>query len=354
MPLPWRPPAASPLEGRLAAWADGARWPDGGALGVVRWRGVTTEDAAAVAARIGEPSSVALAIMAGDGARWSALAVVPWSLAIAIVRATLAVGDGVELMTPRPPTVVERALVAAAVADALARAGIVAEVGLARPTAPPAASAIVRLAVARPHPAEIVVVVPAAPAPRLRSVHELLARRGSRLPPVAATVELARGALPAAAAARLAALALGDVIVVGPRAAAVRIARGRVAGALDLAAGRLTVGAAYLRTDPTAMSPHPDDLADDLSIPLAVVAGEVWLSARALLELAPGAVLALGRPLAGVVELWAGGRRIARGELVEVEGALGVRIAELLDESPRTDAAGVGPLPAATNPSRGD
>ena len=102
------------------------------------------------------------------------------------------------------------------------------------------------------------------------------------------------------------------------------------------------------------MSSRPDDLADDLSIPLAVVAGEVSLSARALLELAPGAVLALGRPLAGAVELWAGGRRIARGELVEVEGALGVRIAELLDESPRTGAAGAYPLPAATNPSRGD
>ena len=110
--------------------------------------------------------------------------------------------------------------------------------------------------------------------------------------------------------------------------------RGRVAGALDLAAGELTVGAHYLRTQPMS-----DDLADDLSIPLSVVAGEVVLSARALLELVPGSVLPLGRPLAGAVELWAGGRRIARGELVEIDGALGVRVAELLDDPPHAATA---------------
>ena len=77
-----------------------------------------------------------------------------------------------------------------------------------------------------------------------------------------------------------------------------------------------------------------EELATDLEIPLAIVAGDVSVSARSLLELAPGQVLSLGRSLGGPVELRAGARTLARGELVEVEGELGVRITELVDAAP--------------------
>lgn len=345
-PLPWEPPVATALESRLAAWADlassstgGVRWPSGGALGDVRWRGVESLSAAAIAALVGESSSVAVALFAAARATPAAIAVVPGALARALARAALGarpdtLDEPDELDAPRPASTVERALVAAAIAAAASRAGLDARVALDRPAAPAGPAAVVHLAVSAPRPGAIAVVVPAVPAPRPRGLGEL-ADRAARLPAVRATVEVARGALPASASARLATLARGDVIVVGPRAAALRIARGRVAGALDLAAGQLTVRAPYERA---AMN---DDLADDLSIPLTVVAGEVAVSARALLELAPGAVLPLGRPLTGAVELWAGRRRVGRGELVEVDGALGVRVAELFDEDPRAAAPAI-------------
>jgi flagellar motor switch protein FliN/FliY len=77
-----------------------------------------------------------------------------------------------------------------------------------------------------------------------------------------------------------------------------------------------------------------DDLAHDLSIPLAIVAGDVRLSARALLELAPGTVLSLGKTLGAAVEVRSGERCLARGELVAVDGELGVRVTELVDPAP--------------------
>ena len=55
------------------------------------------------------------------------------------------------------------------------------------------------------------------------------------------------------------------------------------------------------------------------------------LTAREILELRPGAVVPVGRPLAGPVDLTAGGRVMARGELVDVEGELGVRVTEIIE-----------------------
>ena len=61
------------------------------------------------------------------------------------------------------------------------------------------------------------------------------------------------------------------------------------------------------------------------------VIGRITLSAREVLDLRPGTVLPVGRPLAGPVDLTAGGRVIARGELVDVEGEIGVRVSEVLE-----------------------
>jgi type III secretion system YscQ/HrcQ family protein len=73
---------------------------------------------------------------------------------------------------------------------------------------------------------------------------------------------------------------------------------------------------------------------DDLRVPLTIVAGEIEVSARQLLGLAPGQVLALPGPVGGPVELRAGGRVVARGELVVVDGDLGVRVIDVLSAPP--------------------
>lgn len=74
-----------------------------------------------------------------------------------------------------------------------------------------------------------------------------------------------------------------------------------------------------------------EHLLRELPVQLTCEIGRVTLSAREVLELRPGAVLPVGRPLAGPVDLTAGGRVLARGELVDVEGEIGVRITELVD-----------------------
>lgn len=76
---------------------------------------------------------------------------------------------------------------------------------------------------------------------------------------------------------------------------------------------------------------HPanEALLRELPVQVTCEIGRVTLSAREVLELRPGAVVPVGRPLAGPVDLTAGGRVIARGELVDVEGEIGVRVTEV-------------------------
>lgn len=86
------------------------------------------------------------------------------------------------------------------------------------------------------------------------------------------------------------------------------------------------------RSDPTMPGEPPSEaLLRELPIQLTCELGRVTISARELLELRPGAVLPVGRPLAGPVDLTASGRTIARGELVDVEGEIGVRLTELVE-----------------------
>lgn len=78
-------------------------------------------------------------------------------------------------------------------------------------------------------------------------------------------------------------------------------------------------------------TPPSEQLLRELPVQLTCEIGRITLSAREVLELRPGSVLPVGRPLAGPVDLTAGGRVIARGELVDVEGEIGIRLSEVLD-----------------------
>lgn len=80
-----------------------------------------------------------------------------------------------------------------------------------------------------------------------------------------------------------------------------------------------------------AASAAQEHLLRELPVQITCEIGRITLSAREVLDLRPGTVLPVGRPLAGPVDLTAGGRVIARGELVDVEGEIGVRVSEVLE-----------------------
>jgi len=79
----------------------------------------------------------------------------------------------------------------------------------------------------------------------------------------------------------------------------------------------------------TGYVPRDMALPDEAHVELIVQLGTTRLTLRQLAELAPGAIVALGRPLSGPFELRAAGRLIGHGELVDVDGEVGVRIVSL-------------------------
>lgn len=70
-------------------------------------------------------------------------------------------------------------------------------------------------------------------------------------------------------------------------------------------------------------------LPDDAHLELTVQLGTTRLSLRQLSDLVPGSIVPLGRPLSGPFEVRVAGRLVGQGELVDVDGELGVRIVSL-------------------------
>jgi len=96
-------------------------------------------------------------------------------------------------------------------------------------------------------------------------------------------------------------------------------------GAIGLAASPGAVEANVT----TGYVPRDMALPDEAHVELIVQLGTTRLTLRQLAELAPGAIVALGRPLSGPFEVRAAGRLIGHGELVDVDGEVGVRIVSL-------------------------
>ncbi|GAB1387144.1 hypothetical protein MASR1M59_22920 [Melaminivora sp.] len=67
----------------------------------------------------------------------------------------------------------------------------------------------------------------------------------------------------------------------------------------------------------------------DLPVRLSFDLGELTLTLAQLQALQPGQALALGRPLAGAVQVRANGVLIGAGELVQIDGQLGVSLSHL-------------------------
>ena len=222
-------------------------------------------------------------------------------------------GGPPELDAPRPLGTVEHAIWALALAAAIADTGLSAEVWPIAdlPRDPLVAELAVdvagtRLTVMAMYPRDVVVrVPPARPIPRW----------GFELP-----VSVAHSYLPRAA---LRALAVRDVIVV-ERDLALLVGDAKVGLTAAPEAVVATVATGYVRR---AMAP-PDDAHFELTVQL----GTSRLSLRQLAELVVGQVITLGRPLGGPYEIHAGGRLLGQGELVDVDGELGVRIVSLIEE----------------------
>jgi flagellar motor switch/type III secretory pathway protein FliN len=103
-------------------------------------------------------------------------------------------------------------------------------------------------------------------------------------------------------------------------------------------------GSVVLRGDPVSLSwdaegvmtePKQDqplsDAVLDAPVVVRVEVGSVTLTAREWAELGPGDVIETGRRVAEPVSLRVAGREVARGELVSIDGELGVRIRELME-----------------------
>jgi len=68
---------------------------------------------------------------------------------------------------------------------------------------------------------------------------------------------------------------------------------------------------------------------EDLTIEAMLRIGTTTLPLRSILNIKVGEVVALERPLVGPVEVIAGGRAVAKGELVLVEGCFAVSVTEV-------------------------
>jgi flagellar motor switch protein FliM len=333
---------------------------------------------AALCDRVADDTALAIALWLGS--ERLAYAAVPAALARSLADAILFaepagdddLGSAIDARAPRPATPVERGIAlfaAAAVVSAFGRADVAVS-----PCARSPAAIAAELG-AGPHPVVGVYVgvrgdrrvhlawvfgagAMAVAAPVRRPLPVLLSERGAALATaaVSARVIAGRGWAPLSA---VDALRPRDVIVFddppaappgraiavigGARRAAPRAASdpasSRGAGFLALGRGRFPIrtdGDRVIVTGPYERGDAMSDVADDVSVELSCAMGRVTLTAREVLELAPGQVLALDRPLGGPVELIVGRSVIGRGELVDLDGELGVRVVELL----RADARG--------------
>jgi Type III flagellar switch regulator (C-ring) FliN C-term len=273
-------------------------------------------------------SSAALVWLVRDGVR--ALVSLPGDVIRELTRRLLAAP--LELSAPRPLTSAEHAVAAMACASALAQAktSVQVEPWQPFPELRTALEATARRISGWPcltvglqidgRDAVLRIWVPPSivhqrPQPRLMGWLDSVALP---VPIVVAAAPIDRQAWPR--------LAIRDVVVVDvvPSGAELRVGRGAIALRVALDAVHGLVESGYVRK-------VMDPLADDLTIELTVALGTVSLSLRQISELSVGQVVSLGRPLQGPFELRVAGKVIGSGQLVDVEGGLGVQVTSLND-----------------------
>lgn len=145
-----------------------------------------------------------------------------------------------------------------------------------------------------------------------------------------------------ATAEEIASLRVGDAWVPGdwplsPGTLVGRVVLASAASERAVSAALVDGGKLVLRGDPATLAWVPEDrmtqeataeALGDAPVVVRVEVGTAQMLAREWAELCPGDVVTLGRKLGEPVILRAGGVEIARGELVQVDGEVGVRILE--------------------------
>lgn len=79
----------------------------------------------------------------------------------------------------------------------------------------------------------------------------------------------------------------------------------------------------------TAKPPPNLEILLDVKVKLTVELGTCQMAMRDVLQLNPGAVIKLDSPAQAPVDVFANHKRIARGEIVVVDDAYGIKITEL-------------------------
>jgi len=76
----------------------------------------------------------------------------------------------------------------------------------------------------------------------------------------------------------------------------------------------------------------------DVTLPTTIRFGQKQMLLREILELHPGVAITLDRQVEEPVELLVGGRMVARGEVVIVDGNYGLRITEIVSPQQRIES----------------
>ncbi len=161
---------------------------------------------------------------------------------------------------------------------------------------------------------------------RVCSAESLLAERGSRLSGVRYSVPVVcEGGL--TSRDECDSVEVGDVLITESHLGDARLVvnNGHVVAAVAESRRELAITRPYIRRIDVS-----EQLLVDTDVQISCVIGRVSLSARRLLELEPGQVVALDTPIGGPVDILCGDRVVARGELVDVDGDIGVRITSVI------------------------
>jgi len=71
-------------------------------------------------------------------------------------------------------------------------------------------------------------------------------------------------------------------------------------------------------------------MTSDVPVQVVVVMGKKTISVKELAEMKLGQVVDLSRPVNEMVDIVAGGKLVAKGELVDIDGKMGVRVVKLV------------------------
>jgi len=72
------------------------------------------------------------------------------------------------------------------------------------------------------------------------------------------------------------------------------------------------------------------DILLDMDVPITVTIGKTEISVRRLLQLAPGSVVKLNKPIDEPVDLYLSESKFARGSVVVVDGHFAIKISQIL------------------------